>query len=210
MRYEPGHKERTRAKILEAAGRLFRRQGFHATGVDRVMEEAGLTSGGFYAHFASKEDLLAEVLRRVGASEGTRGEGETDRRTPEAFVDRYLSPAHRDHPESGCSIVPLISEFGRSGDAIRGPFEAVLARLAARLVGPAAGSLPTDRELAIAALCIGGLGIARSVRDEAFADRVLGACRALAHETMRADAGAEGDRADSPSRSPRQTGGDRS
>ncbi|MGD0042295.1 MAG: helix-turn-helix domain-containing protein, partial [Isosphaeraceae bacterium] len=57
MRYAAGHREQTRAKILRAACRVFRRQGYHAAGVDKVMEEAGLTAGGFYAHFASKEAL---------------------------------------------------------------------------------------------------------------------------------------------------------
>ncbi len=62
MRYAPDHKAKTRGKILAAAGRVFRRLGYHAAGVDRVMEEAGLTSGGFYAHFESKEALLAEAI----------------------------------------------------------------------------------------------------------------------------------------------------
>ena len=71
MRYAPDHKEKTRARILEAAGKVFRRQGYHSAGVDKVMEEAGLTAGGFYAHFDSKQALLAEAVT-IAASEATR------------------------------------------------------------------------------------------------------------------------------------------
>ena len=72
MRYAPGQKEKTRARILEAAGKVFRRRGYHAAGVDEVMEEAGLTAGGFYAHFASKQALLAEALVQAAVETGRR------------------------------------------------------------------------------------------------------------------------------------------
>ena len=70
MRYPAGHKEQTRAKILRAAAKVFRREGYHAASVDKVMEEAGLTAGGFYAHFGSKEALLAETLAPAAAEAG--------------------------------------------------------------------------------------------------------------------------------------------
>ena len=76
MRYTPDHKEKTRARILESAATVFRRQGYHATGVDKVMEEAGLTAGGFYAHFPSKDALLAEALEHYAA----KASGKLDRR----------------------------------------------------------------------------------------------------------------------------------
>src|SRR5580700_8650326 len=99
MRYSLGHKEQTRAKILQAAGKVFRREGYHAAGVDKVMEEAGLTAGGFYAHFGSKEALLAEALAPAAAEAGVPRdkdlEGITGRAWAEAFVERYLSPSHR-------------------------------------------------------------------------------------------------------------------
>ena len=94
MRYAPDHKEKTRAKILEAAGRVFRRHGYHASGVDRVMEEAGLTAGGFYAHFDSKQALLAEALAHAGEEIGRRREAGLEdlsgREWIEAFLARYL------------------------------------------------------------------------------------------------------------------------
>ena len=105
MRYAAGHKEQTRAKILRAAGRVFRRQGYHAAGVDKVMEEAGLTAGGFYAHFGSKEALLAETLGPAAAEAGAARdkdlEGVAGDAWVEAFVERYLSPGHRHKTEDG-------------------------------------------------------------------------------------------------------------
>ena len=104
MRYSPDHKEKTRAKILESAATAFRRQGYHATGVDKVMEEAGLTAGGFYAHFPSKDALLAEALEHYAAkSTGTLNAGledVADREWVRAIVDRYLAASHRGHPET--------------------------------------------------------------------------------------------------------------
>src|SRR4051794_7331832 len=100
MRYGPDHKEKTRARILEAAGRVFRRRGYHASGVDKVMEEAGLTAGGFYAHFNSKEALLAAALACTGAWAGAGAGlgaglgGLSGREWVDAFLARYLSTAH--------------------------------------------------------------------------------------------------------------------
>lgn len=78
MRYAAGHKARTRAKIVKAAGKVFRREGYHRAGVDKVMEEAGLTAGGFYAHFESKEALLAATLEPAAAEVGGRRDQEAD------------------------------------------------------------------------------------------------------------------------------------
>ncbi len=182
MRYGAGHKEQTRAKILRAAGRVFRRQGYHAAGVDRVMDEAGLTAGGFYAHFGSKEALLAETLGPA-AAEAWRDqdlEGVTRRGGAEAFVERYLSPGHRNKTEDGCPLPALVSEIARSGGPAKASFEAIVRDLAARLQEHAGGELTEDRALALIALCVGGLGVARSVQDEALGERILTACRDLA------------------------------
>lgn len=189
MRYAEGHKEKTRAKILEAAGRVFRRRGYHATGVDKVMEEAGLTAGGFYAHFRSKEALLAETLthstsgaywRREAGAEGPSG-----RAWLKAFLGRYLSRPHRENPEAGCALAALVSEASRADDAVKASFEAIVRDLQARLASHAEGiDAAEDRTLAALALCIGGLGMARAVRDEAYAGQILDACRAAAEGVL--------------------------
>ncbi len=115
MRYSPDHKEKTRARILESAATAFRRQGYHATGVDKVMEQAGLTAGGFYAHFPSKDALLAEALEHYAAHAsgklevGLEDASELER--ARAIVDRYLTASHRGHPERGCPIPSLAPKW---------------------------------------------------------------------------------------------------
>ena len=191
MRYAAGHKEQTRAKILQAAGKVFRREGYHAAGVDKVMEEAGLTAGGFYAHFGSKEALLAATLAPAAAEAGAPRdkdlEGITGRAWVEAFVERYLSPSHLLRAEDGCPLPALVSEVARSGAPVKASFEAIVRGLAARLLGQASEGLTEDRALAIIALCVGGLGVARSVQDEALAARILAACRDLAKAELVSD-----------------------
>jgi TetR/AcrR family transcriptional repressor of nem operon len=186
MRYRPGHKERTRATILEAAGRVFRRRGYQGAGVDEVMREAGLTPGGFYAHFGSKEALLGEAITHAAAEldaqKRKRLEGLTGREWLTSFVDYYLSPAHRDNLERGCPLAALISEVSRSGEPVKQSFEVILRDLADSLTNRGGDGLGESRSLAMIALCVGGLGLARSVRDDAFADQILAACRELAKE----------------------------
>jgi TetR/AcrR family transcriptional repressor of nem operon len=189
MRYAAGHREQTRAKILRAAGKVFRRQGYHAAGVDKVMEEAGLTAGGFYAHFASKEALLVEMLApaAAGALHDAHIEHLTDRVCAEAFVERYLSHEHVVKTEDGCPLPPLVSEVARAGGSVKASFEASVRGLATQLQGQDGGAVSQDRALAVVALCVGGLGIARSVEDEALAERILAACRDLARLGIFAD-----------------------
>jgi TetR/AcrR family transcriptional repressor of nem operon len=191
MRYPPDHKEKTRAKILEAAGKVFRRQGYHAAGVDRVMEEAGLTSGGFYAHFDSKQSLLAEALTHTGAGMGGQREagleGLSGREWVDAFFARYLGATHRKEVEDGCPLVALVSEVSRAGGSVKERFEALVRELGDTLAANARGVGATpaeERALAALAMCVGGLGLARSVRDEAFAERILESCRDRASEVL--------------------------
>ncbi|SIO61306.1 transcriptional regulator, TetR family [Singulisphaera sp. GP187] len=188
MRYAAGHKARTRAKIVQAAGKVFRREGYHAAGIDMVMEEAGLTAGGFYAHFPSKAALLAEALAPAAAEAGVPHdqelEGETGRTRTEAFIDRYLAPRHMRDTEGGCPLPALASEVARTGGPVKASFEAIVRDLAARLKDQADGELSEDRALAILALCVGGLGVARSVQDKALGERILASCRDLAKASL--------------------------
>ena len=112
MRYASDQKEKTRAKILEAAGKVFRRQGYHAAGLDKVMEEAGLTAGAFYAHFDSKQTLLAEAVKHAagevrGLSE-PKLEGLSGAEWIDAFLWRYLSLSHSRQLEDGCPLPALV------------------------------------------------------------------------------------------------------
>ncbi|GJD53636.1 hypothetical protein OPKNFCMD_6413 [Methylobacterium crusticola] len=180
-----------RRRILEAAGRLFRERGFSAVTVSEVMEAAGLTHGGFYGHFASKEDLAAQAC----AHSLTPGAAPVPRTASLArFVDAYLSPAHRDHPGAGCALAALGGEIGRQPEAVRRAFteglEARVARLA-ETAAQAAGSAPGGgRPEALATLSglVGALVLARAVDDPALSDEILGAARAAFGGRPEADA----------------------
>lgn len=159
-------KQRTHERILVSAGRVFRRKGYAGAGVDAVMGEAGLTHGGFYAHFDGKEALFAETVTRALGRTVEIMEKEAGDREGVAWlrvaVRRYLSRPHLEAVEEGCPMPALVSELGRAGDA------------------PGPGLEPDDRALATVALCVGGISMARAVKDPALADRILAACRKLA------------------------------
>jgi TetR/AcrR family transcriptional regulator, transcriptional repressor for nem operon len=184
VRYAPEHKEKTRARILACAAKLFRRLGYHGAGVDKVMEEAGLTAGGFYAHFDSKQALLAEAIEHVGAESGERRAAWTGQRNgrdwAQAFLGGYFSKDHRLQIEEGCPLAALISDVSRADDAVKANFEALVRELESGLASHVERCGPADakeRALAAVALCVGGLGLARSVQDEAFAERIMQSCR---------------------------------
>lgn len=188
MRYGAGRKAETRSRILKAAGKVFRRNGYHASGVDKVMEEAGLTPGGFYAHFTSKEALLAAMLAPTAAEAPANrkrddaGQAATPREWVGAFLDFYLSVPHRDRPDDGCPLPALLSEITRAGEPVKASFEAIVRDLAGRI--EASAGRADDRALAIVALCVGGLGVARSVADDELSRRILSACRELAETSL--------------------------
>ncbi|MBI3629920.1 MAG: TetR/AcrR family transcriptional regulator [Candidatus Rokubacteria bacterium] len=186
MRYAANHKERTHARIVEAASRLFKQGGYGGVGVDSVMKAAGLTPGGFYAHFRSKDVLLAETLplalRRMRNWLFRGLEGERGLSWLRVVVRRYLSRTHRDAVAEGCPMPALTPEVARAGALARETFEAHLRDLVAefearmpRTLGP-----PRDRSLATIALFVGGVMLARAVKDRKLSGRILRACRLLA------------------------------
>ena len=205
MRYPPGHKQVTRGRIVAAAGARFRSRGYAATGVDEVMHAAGLTPGGFYAHFPSKQALLTEAL---GLSAGAMQESllaglDAVEGAPllRAVVGRYLSRSHRDHAEVGCPLPSLAAEVARDGAQSRLAVQRYLLEITAALgprTPPAPGLSPEDRVLATAALLAGALLLARAVSDPALSDRILRAARRLAvpetAEFAEAEAAASGPR----------------
>jgi AcrR family transcriptional regulator len=111
MRVSREQAEANRAKILEVAGTLFRERGFDGTAVDDIMRRAGLTHGGFYGHFGSKDDLAAETCARVMAGDGW-AERITGTPNPSfgAVIRAYLSPNHRDAPGRGCLLAAVGSD----------------------------------------------------------------------------------------------------
>ena len=177
-------KERTHQRIVAAAARQFREQGLGGAGVQRIMEEAGLTHGGFYTHFGSKDDLTAESIAlamktaREGWLEGAaflRGPGATKR-----MLDAYLSRAHRDDPGAGCPLPSTSADVARAAPAVRRAYanelRKIIESLEHRLEDPE-DEEAHQRAVGAMALCVGGLLLARAVDDDALSDDILRACR---------------------------------
>src|SRR5919205_1237021 len=113
MRYTKDHKQATRQRIVEAAGRRFKKDGIDGAGVAAVMSDAGLTNGAFYAHFASKEDLVANVLAdQLRAQRQDVDAQPGDRAGLEAFIRAYLSPQHRDQSAADAARTDALSLLG--------------------------------------------------------------------------------------------------
>src|SRR5436305_9298984 len=177
MRYSKDHKQATRQRILEAAGRRFKRDGIDASGVAGVMSDAGLTNGAFYAHFKSKEDLVANVLAdQLRAQRESFNAEPSNRVGLEAFVRSYLSPEHRDQCADGCPSAALLDEIVRRPATTRRVFTDELTGtmddIASRLD-------PTDAEaaradaLTVFGLMVGTLQLARALTDDGLSDHLL-------------------------------------
>jgi TetR/AcrR family transcriptional repressor of nem operon len=162
-----------RRRILDAAGRLFRDRGFEAVTVAEVMREASLTHGGFYGHFRSKDDLIAAALAELVVA------SEPGPLALPAFAARYLSPAHRDDPASGCPVAALASDTIRQAPEARAAMTEGLRRQIARLTDGAAEP-ESARQAAIGswAAMVGAMILARMSDDPALSDEVLAQTRA--------------------------------
>jgi AcrR family transcriptional regulator len=177
MRYEKGHKETTRQRIVEVASRQFRARGIDAVGLAAIMADAGLTNGALYAHFGSKEDLVSDVLTsaQAGRERTLRTKLEHGISLDTAIRD-YLSPRHRDNPGGGCPTAALVADVARRPKATRDAYTAriedFVAVMAARLP---AGSDEERQSKAIAlyGLMVGTLQLARAVSDRGLSDRIL-------------------------------------
>ena len=172
-----------RARVVAAAGRLFRERGFDGVAVADLMQAAGLTHGGFYGHFASKEALAAEACGRnlEEAAERWQARAAAAPKDPfGAIVRGYLDFAHRDDPGSGCVLSALGEETRRQGPAVRRSVTAGLERLVAALQAALPGRAARRRRRALATLATltGALILARAVDDPALSDEILTATAA--------------------------------
>ncbi|MCP3140173.1 TetR/AcrR family transcriptional regulator [Pyxidicoccus xibeiensis] len=187
MGHPPEQKQATHERILEAAGALFRRQGFSATSVEHVMRAAGLTVGGFYAHFNSKQALLVESLARIMGTRRTEWfQGLEDLRGAEWLshvVRRYVSRAHRDAEVPACPLPQVLADVMRAEEPVKQTLadgtEGMVKDIAAHLSGDARASA-RERALATYALCIGALTLAKATRGTPLSDEVLVAARRVA------------------------------
>jgi TetR/AcrR family transcriptional regulator, transcriptional repressor for nem operon len=177
VRYGKDHKQATRQRIIETAGRRFKRDGIDGSGIATLMADAGLTNGAFYAHFTSKEDLVANAvadqLREQRASFSAQI---PDRAGVEQFVREYLSVAHRDNPQDGCPSAALLEEIGRCPDATKRAYTdgllAVIDDIAAH-IAPHDPPSARVKTLSVFAMMVGTLQLSRALADPQLADEVL-------------------------------------
>jgi len=179
MRYSDTRKEETRLKVVRAAATAVRAKGPGGIGVAEIMAEAGLTHGGFYAHFPSKEALIVAAIEEAFSTSARRFSRLTeDLPAPDAlaaFVDAYVTPEHRARPERGCPLATLSSDLPRQGLPVREAYE----RGVRGLIGRIAAWLPDgteDRESLAASLVAemaGTVALSRAIPDDAEAARLL-------------------------------------
>jgi TetR/AcrR family transcriptional repressor of nem operon len=195
------HKAATRDRILAASGRLFRRDGAAQASVGTVMAEAGLTHGGFYAHFASKQALLAEVMThdhgfiRHLARRKPGSPAAWWRQTCKVFHD-YLEPAHLGEVALGCSFAALTGDAARSGEPVRAGYRQAWQRLVGEVLrGPLEDPLAAYRDApaarreaagALVGLAIGAVAIARVLEPDATAAQLLRGARVQALRQLEA------------------------
>jgi TetR/AcrR family transcriptional regulator, transcriptional repressor for nem operon len=177
MRYGKDQKQATRRRIVEAAGRRFKQDGIDGAGVAAVMSDAGLTNGAFYAHFASKEDLVANVLAdQLRAQRQSFDAQPPDRGGLEVFIRSYLSPQHRDQCADGCPSAALVDEIARRPVATKHVYTdelmGVIDDIASRLDPTNAEAARTDA-LTLFGLMIGTLQLARALTDRDLSDQLL-------------------------------------
>ena len=191
MPYRPEHKAETRARIVECARRLFNRRGFSEVSIDEIMADAGLTRGGFYHHFKTKDELYGEAVNchaRCSPMDKKDG-GPIDMAAPRAaiacqIVDAYLSRQHLERVDYQCPLIALPSDVARAGPTARAAYQDQLERLIGLFE---AGLAPGDRArrdkaMTMATLCVGGMVLARTIDDPALGERLREAARHYALE----------------------------
>ena len=177
MRYPEEHKAQTRQRIIDEAARRFRSEGVEATGLQTLMKALGLTHGGFYAHFKSKDELVEIALQAAAEQLAEVADKTFD--APDAlrrFIDNYLSEGHRDHPERGCPFPTLSAELGARGKPSPTTDQALHQRLG-RLEKALPEGHDPDQAVATLATVVGALLLSRSVADTQLSDRILDSTR---------------------------------
>ncbi len=181
MPYSAEHKDKTRKKIVETARVLFNRHGFNGVSIDMVMQEAGLTRGGFYNHFKNKEELFSEAVMSflMGRGAEWREDAGVDvsNLRPEMahqMINAYLSPEHLDDLDGQCPMIALPSDIARGGIEAQQSFQTLLEAMVSLFETNMSFDDSTNRQWAqaIAALCVGGMVLSRALPDSTLAKEV--------------------------------------
>jgi len=187
MPYAKEHKAHVRQRIVRSARNLFNRKGYEAVTIDEVMAAAGLTRGGFYAHFRNKADLYREavgfILQEHPARDWSGVDFDLSRgNAAEVIIDAYLSDAHFSDLERSCPLVTQASDAARGSAEVRAVYAEVLRAMTDAIGRSIAGSADDHhkRSLSVAALCVGGLALSRAVEDPELAKSIREASRDVA------------------------------
>jgi AcrR family transcriptional regulator len=192
MPYPAQHKSETRERIVECARQLFNRKGFVEVSIDEIMAEAGLTRGGFYSYFKTKEDLFIEAIEAFSHSNPARHweNIELDFTLSGAafarqMINAYLSQAHLEHKDSQCPMIALPSDVARATPRARMAYQKLVERMAGVFERnmPEQDTYPTrEAALALTALCVGGMVLARTLNNAEFGNEIREAARLMALE----------------------------
>jgi len=176
-------------RIVTAAAARIRRAGVGGLSVADLMREAGLTHGGFYRHFGSRDDLVAEAVEAALTHGSRRAEAAARQGGPEALaatIDAYLSPLHRDKPETGCAVAALPADIARGGQRARAAYTAQVRRYLDLLAGLTPAGEPDDPPLILATL-VGAIALARAVDDPGLSDEILERVARMLHRHVQGE-----------------------
>lgn len=177
-RYTPEHKEATRRRMIETAGRRFKADGFDGAGIATLVADAGLTNGAFYGHFASKDDLIASVVTQQLADQVAVVDALPDLEAVVDYLREYLSPAHRDDRAGGCPSAALLDEVGRCDIPVREAYTAgslAMIQAITRHLDAGEPERSTEQAIGLFSLLVGSVQLARAVTDPDLSDAILAA-----------------------------------
>ncbi|HZY51405.1 MAG TPA: TetR/AcrR family transcriptional regulator [Devosia sp.] len=186
MPYTAEHKQKTRGRIIQAARKLFNLRGFDSVSIDEIMREAGLTHGGFYKHFAAKDELYQEAVLEFICKE-TPDDWQRRHIDPtqsgpmlaRMILDAYLSDEHFTQRDASCPMIALPSDVQRSNPSVQGAFRQVLEMMAGAFEANLESSARPARQraLALTAMAVGAMVLARAVDDPALAKEIRQSAR---------------------------------
>lgn len=188
MPYSKEHTEKSRERIVEAARILFNLHGFEKVSIDMIMNKVGMTRGGFYKHFKSKEALYGEAVRSFLTGRGAVWREEAgidptnlDPEMAQHMLDSYLSNKHLGDIEGQCPMIALPSDVARENEEVRNAYQDLLTSMIWLFESSRESDTANSRKtaLAMACLCVGGMVLARSIPDPEFANEI----RQAAHQT---------------------------
>ena len=191
MPHAPKQKRDTRQRILESARRLFNRKGYSGASIEEIMSDAGLSHGGFYRHFSGKEELYAAAVRQFlckktpASWQKRRAPSAVAKPRAQRIVDAYFSREHFDDHDGCCPLIGMASDIQRGGEAVRAAYQEVVEQMVKVFEEHLNGARAHERALALVALCVGGMVLARNVGDPDLADDF----RRTAHAEVRRSAG---------------------